>query len=143
MKDQADNARNTRGGGRQRLVVQLGKGWRQFTLPVPGLAMLGTVLRGLEIGALARTADGRYLQVNGSIVREWPAQRVEPAIARARHWLAAHSRLAPPPEPEASEHSPAVDLAARTLAVVTYKRRRIVDVAALDQPHAHPASDPT
>lgn len=114
--------------GNQRLVVQLGKGWRQFTQPLPGLAMLGTVLRGLEIGALARTADGRYLQVNGSVVREWPAHRVEPAIQRARRWLAEHSQHPPSalPKPEGPGCAPGVDSASRASPVVTYRRRRTV-----------------
>ena len=37
---------------RARLIVTAGGPWRLYTHPLPGMEMLGTVQRGMEIGAL-------------------------------------------------------------------------------------------
>lgn len=75
--------------------------------------MLGTVQRGMQIGALALLRDGTYAQVNGDVVEALNASRVRHAM-RGRHGGALV-----PLQPVAA------------LAVVTVKKRRriAVDVA--------------
>lgn len=46
----------------------------------PGARLLGVVQRGLETGALARLADGSYVQVNGDIVQPLNPMQVETAL---------------------------------------------------------------
>ena len=45
------------------------------------MQMLGTVQRGLEIGALARTQAGLLVQVNAGAVRALDQRKVEAAMA--------------------------------------------------------------
>lgn len=70
--------------------------------------MLGTVQRGLQIGALALLADGTYAQVNGDVMEPLNTSRVLHAMRKD------HAALKSTPPPAA----PAV--------VVTKKRRRVV-----------------
>ena len=67
---------------RARLIVTPGGPWRlyQHTVP-PGMQMLGTVQRGLEIGALARTQAGHLVQVNAGAVRLLDQRKAEAALA--------------------------------------------------------------
>lgn len=69
--------------------VRLNGQWEQFTAPKRDLIMLGTVQCGLEIGALARTPQGAYLQINGSVIRELNRSRIKAAIERATRELSA------------------------------------------------------
>lgn len=55
--------------------------------------MLGTVQRGMQIGALALLTDGTYAQVNGDVIEPLNASRVLHAM-RKQH---AAPRVAPPP----------------------------------------------
>jgi len=48
-----------------------------------GFEYLGTVQRELQIGALARTPDGAYVQVNGSFVEPLDTAEVEAALVLA------------------------------------------------------------
>lgn len=59
---------------RVRYVVTLGANWRQYTDPIPGVQFLGTVQRGMHIGALGQLADGSYVCAERG--------RTEPLIAR-------------------------------------------------------------
>ena len=57
-------------GSRARLIVTVNGPWRLYQLQPPtGMQMLGTVQRGMEIGALARTQAGLLVQVNAGAVR--------------------------------------------------------------------------
>lgn len=47
--------------------ITLGGGWRQFAFAQPDLEYLGVIQRGMEIGALARNADGQFMQINGDV----------------------------------------------------------------------------
>lgn len=102
-------------------------------MPQPDLKMLGTVQSGLEIGALARTADGRYVQVNGSILQELRAGRIEAAIQRYRSFISAKSRSSRPAASligptELSEEPPVEVPVHRPDApppTVVYKKRRL------------------
>lgn len=67
---------------RARLIVTAGGPWRLYQHhPPPGMQMLGTVQRGLEIGALARTQAGLLVQVNAGAVRALDQRKVEAAMA--------------------------------------------------------------
>ncbi|MBS0339088.1 MAG: hypothetical protein JSS56_01080 [Proteobacteria bacterium] len=89
--------------------ITLGPRWAAFAQEREGARMLGTVQRGMQIGALALLADGTYAQVNGDVIEPLNTSRVLHAM-RKQH--AAPPRLARP--------------AAAPVVVVTKKRRRIV-----------------
>jgi len=73
-----------RGGNNKSTLVTPGDGWRMFAQPHNDLEYLGTIQRGLEIGALARDLAGHYLQVNGDIRQTLNASRVETALRAAK-----------------------------------------------------------
>jgi hypothetical protein len=65
--------------------VVLGEHWQRFTCCAqPVLQMLGSVQRGAQIGALARRADGSYVQVNGDHQTPLGGFQIERAL-RLRH----------------------------------------------------------
>lgn len=67
--------------GRGRLAVTPGGPWRLYQhAPLPGWTMLGTVQRGMVIGALARSAAGVYAQINGGAVRSLDQRKVQAAL---------------------------------------------------------------
>ena len=67
---------------RARIIVTLGGPWRLYQhQPPPGMQMLGTVQRGMEVGALARTQAGLLVQVNAGAVRALDQRKVEAAMA--------------------------------------------------------------
>ena len=67
---------------RARIIVTVGGPWRLYQHQPPhGMQMLGTVQRGLEIGALARTQAGLLVQVNAGAVRALDQRKVEAAMA--------------------------------------------------------------
>ena len=88
--------------------ITLGPRWSAFAQERDGARMLGTVQRGMQIGALALLADGTYAQVNGDVIELLNTSRVLHAM-RKNH---AAPRSGPP------ANAPAV--------VVTKRRRRIV-----------------
>ena len=67
---------------RARLIVTPGGPWRlyQHTVP-PGMQMLGTVQRGMEIGALARSPSGVLAQINAGSVRTLHQRKAAAALA--------------------------------------------------------------
>lgn len=115
-----------------RPFVRLGNNWRQFSLPKPGLQMLGTIQNGLEIGALAQIGAGRYVQVNGCLIQHLHAGRVEAAIERARQALlgrletAAVSSFVAPALAEPEARVPADHSGPTSTPTVVYKRRRLI-----------------
>ena len=70
------------GLNRGRYTVQLGGPWRlyQNTCP-PGWEMMGTIQRGMEIGALARSPVGLYAKINAGTVRSLDQRKLLAAIA--------------------------------------------------------------
>jgi len=62
--------------------IMLGDGWKQFAFKTTGLDYLGTIRRGMGIGALAQDEAGRYWQVNGDIRQALNTSRVA-ALMRA------------------------------------------------------------
>lgn len=69
---------------RDRIVITLGGPWRlyQHAAP-PGWKMLGTVQRGMEIGALARSPAGLLAQLNAGAVQVLDQRKAVSALAAA------------------------------------------------------------
>ena len=65
---------------RDRLIITLDGPWRLYTHPLPGWEMLGTVQRGMEIGALARSPAGLLTQVNSGAVRSLDQRKALAAL---------------------------------------------------------------
>ncbi|BEP57153.1 MULTISPECIES: hypothetical protein [unclassified Variovorax] len=62
-------------------VIRLGARWRMFASERDGMTFLGTVQSGVAgIGALARTCDGGYVQVNGDVVAVLDARKIRLAL---------------------------------------------------------------
>ena len=68
---------------RARLVVTVGGPWRIYTHAMSGFEMLGTVQRGMEIGALARTQAGLLVQVNAGAIRALDQRKALAALLDA------------------------------------------------------------
>lgn len=68
--------------------IELGENrWEKFTYRRTvddGLRLLGSIARGMQIGALAQTPDGRYVQVNGDHVTPLSDGQVRRALKLAR-----------------------------------------------------------
>jgi hypothetical protein len=65
------------------LRITVGPRWQLFTNQREGFQLIGTVQRGMQIGALAKMPDGDYAQVNGDIVETLNRSRVEFALRAA------------------------------------------------------------
>jgi len=69
---------------RDRIIVTPGGPWRLYQHAAPsGWTMLGTVQRGMDIGALARSPIGQYAQINAGAVRSLDQRKVQAALAQA------------------------------------------------------------
>lgn len=67
---------------RGRYTVIIGGPWRLYqNKALPGWQMLGTVQRGLEIGALAKSAAGVYAQINAGAVRALDQRKILAVLA--------------------------------------------------------------
>ncbi len=67
-----------------RPIIKLGTYWSTFSRPRTDRELLGTIQQGAAIGALARCADGSYLQINGDVETVLNASRVEAALRAAQ-----------------------------------------------------------
>ena len=81
MEQRLEDAGELELTNRSRLIVTVGGPWRlyQHTAP-PGMQMLGTVQRGMEVGALARTQAGLLVQVNAGAVRSLDQRKALAAL---------------------------------------------------------------
>jgi hypothetical protein len=71
-------------GNRARLIVTVNGPWRLYQhQPPTGMQMLGTVQRGMEIGALARTQAGLLVQVNAGAIRALDQRKALAALLDA------------------------------------------------------------
>lgn len=64
-----------------RYQVTLGEQWRQHASPDLGIRFLGTIQRGMHVGALGVRPDGSYVCVDGQEVTELVQRKVEVALA--------------------------------------------------------------
>lgn len=73
---------------KQKMSVRLANhrwDWQRFAIVNrPGFTFIGTVQRGLQVGALARDEKGTYYQVNGDNLQALNEHQVTQAIVRAR-----------------------------------------------------------
>ena len=80
MEQRLEDAGELELTNRARLIVTIGGPWRLYTHAMSGFEMLGTVQRGIEIGALARTPAGLLVQVNAGAVRALDQRKAQAAI---------------------------------------------------------------
>jgi len=99
------------------ITIKLGSHWQRFVPTSNGLALLGSVQQGAAIGALARSSDGAYWQINGDHRRKLNASKVAAALRLAERWVAANTAGLP------SATAPAKRSFAPTVFV---KRRRVL-----------------
>lgn len=83
-----------------------------------GFRYLAVIQNGMQIGALAQTADGRYVQVNGAVVQPLNADQVQRALRRERPSRDQYRKPAAPPSTAA-------------VPLVSVRRRRRVPAEAL------------
>jgi len=70
---------------RGRLAVIFGGNWRIYTRrPPDGWEMVGTVQRGMEIGALAKSPIGVYAQINAGAIQPLPQNKILAIVAAAK-----------------------------------------------------------
>jgi hypothetical protein len=72
------------GPNRGRYVVAIGGPWRLYTHPLHGWQMLGTIQRGMEIGALGESPAALLAQINAGAVRALEQRKARAALAAAR-----------------------------------------------------------
>ena len=80
MEQRLEDAGELELTNRARLIVTVGGPWRRYANAMSGFEMLGTVQRGIEIGALARTPAGLLVQVNAGAVRALDQRKAQAAI---------------------------------------------------------------
>lgn len=102
------------------ITIKLNNQWARFSREHAHLEFLGTVEQQASIGALARSADGAYWQINGDVERKLNSSRVEAALRAAGH---APRRKAA--APRAVQPRPVSNAPAPTVIV---KRRRVVAI---------------
>lgn len=94
------------------LFIKLDSTFSMFTVVAhPGFQYLGRVQRGMEVGALALTPQGEYVQVNGSVVTPLNASKV---LATLRKLQGRHGAL---PVPRAGIMDAGTDAAEELLPV--------------------------
>lgn len=84
MEQRLEDAGELELTSRARLIVTVGGPWRLYQhQPPTGMQMLGTVQRGMEIGALARTQAGLLVQVNAGAIRALDQRKALAALLDA------------------------------------------------------------
>lgn len=69
------------GLNRGRYTVTIDGPWRLYTnICPPGWAMIGTIQRGLEIGALCLSPNGIYAQINAGAVKSLDQAKVKACL---------------------------------------------------------------
>jgi hypothetical protein len=130
-----------------RLSITLGPTWQQFVpRPEPGTELLGTLSRGAQVGALARLADGRYVQINGDWITPLNSARIEHALRSARvlpRGAGARPAIRPLASASAAPAEPgAVEAAAAAVTVRVRKRRVLQLPGGAAEPAATAAPEP-
>lgn len=104
--------------------VVLGKlAWSRYTYARPqgdALKLLGSVSKGMQVGALAITAENQYVQVVGDHITPLNTRKIAKAVANAPKEPAAF-------DPESSRESPPWQVARKDTPapVVIVKKRRV------------------
>jgi hypothetical protein len=104
------------------MIIRSNFSLRPFTLVKhAGFQYLTVIQNGLQIGALAQTPEGRYVQVNGAFVQCLNTQKVERALKAAQMHRARYAK-------PAHDTKPASVAPVHTMPVVTVRQRRRVAV---------------
>jgi hypothetical protein len=96
--------------------IRLGDNGLRFAQPRSGMMVLGTIQRGMQIGALAQLDDGTYVQVNGDVIQSLNASKVKKELRGASGTPA---RMGAMPVTSRS-------VSAASVTVVVKKKRRVV-----------------
>lgn len=96
--------------------ITLGEGWRQFAFAQADIELLGVIRRGIEIGALAKDHDGKFLQVNGDMRQTLNTSRIQALLRSAR----------PDTRPAPVARQPSMEQRAAVVVTVKPKRRVLV-----------------
>lgn len=72
------------GANRGRYVVVFGGPWQLYTHPLPGWGMLGTIQRGMEIGALGESPSHELAQINRGGTKPLDQRKARAALDSAR-----------------------------------------------------------
>ena len=80
------------------------------------MQLLGSVRRGAQVGALAITEDGQYIQVVGDLINPLNRSQLDQAVAKAKGDGRRAPQRAATPRPSAAP------------VVVVVKRRRVVSL---------------
>lgn len=111
------------------LSIKLDTNFSMFTVAVhPGFQYLGRVQRGMEVGALALTPQGEYVQVNGSIVTPLNSSKVLATLRKLHGGRAVLPQPRPGRAPAggAEEQSPlATPAPPASVPVIVRKKKRI------------------
>lgn len=83
MEQRLEDAGELELTNRARLIVTVGGPWRLYTHAMSGFEMLGTVQRGMEIGALAKSPAGLLAKVNAGAVRALDQRKARAALEGA------------------------------------------------------------
>jgi len=92
--------------------------WERYTYARPAdadLTLIGSVRDGQQMGALAQTSDGKYVQVVGDFMVPLSSSKVAKALAKTQGKPVAPAFFAPLPSSSPPKPAP----------VVTIKRRRV------------------
>lgn len=101
------------------LQIVLGTGWKQFAFFRDDLSYLGTIKRGLEVGALAKDSGGNFLQVNGDIRQFLNKSRIEAQLREMASQVQSATRFRQPTVEERT-----------AVTVVVKPRRRVMEPSA-------------
>jgi hypothetical protein len=96
--------------------IRLGDNGLRFAQPRSGMVVLGTIQRGMQIGALAQLDDGTYVQVNGDVIQSLNASKIKKELRGAS---GTPSRMGAMPVTSRS-------VSAASVTVVVKKKRRMV-----------------
>lgn len=120
MHPESKSSSSKRQAGKAKWQVRLGEPeWQRFTYArteEDNLRLLGSVRRGAQVGALAITDDGKYVQVVGDYIQPLNTGQLTRAVALAvcsQNRQPAIPAFASPPSPSAPP-------------VIVRKRRRVV-----------------
>lgn len=116
---------------RQKWIVYLGEAeWGRFThagVVNTGLRLLGSIRRGLQMGALAQDEQGRYVQLNGDHRTDLSQSQVASAVHRASSQPRNGPRVGF--RRPATSYQPVVGKPAGNTTVVVVRRRKVLEIA--------------
>ena len=112
------------------LTIKLDTNLSMFTaVPHPGFQYLGRIERGMEVGALAFTPQGDYVQVNGSVVKPINTSKI---LAKMRKLQGRYGGFVMPKIEAAAmtmeEFMPSAPAAPVNIPVIVKRKKRILEI---------------